>query len=303
MASKLTNPYLRVLVFLSLYFVLQVLIAEFGIQILLRKWMPALDFADRAQLREAIEAHRWPLTRLLWPAQNLALVGLVFALRSRIDRASVAALGLRPFRTSLLGRGILLGTFLAFLMTLPLLLAPSNPVERQAGLPSFLEVGVIFLLAAFSGELAMRGYVLSNLLVGDRVVVAIIGSAIAFALFQEVGPDSAWVVAFLNLVLIGILLGLLRLAWGSLWPAIGFQIGWSVALGPVLGFPVSGHVFRGLLAPREFRSHFWSDISGGGFGPEGGLLCTLVVAAACLWITTRSPWPPRSMTAEERPDA
>jgi hypothetical protein len=116
----------------------------------------------------------------------------------------------------------------------------------------------------------------------------VLGSAVVFACFQGVAPGPDWWVAFVNMILLGILLGVLRLSAGTIWPSTGFQVVWNAVLGPVLGLPVSGLPFSGLDGSRTIPSEgAWSSLGGGAFGPEGGLLCTAVLALATLALVRR----------------
>jgi hypothetical protein len=66
---------------------------------------------------------------------------------------------------------------------------------------------------------------------------------------------------------------------GGIWTAFAAHLGWNAALA-ALDAPVSGMPFRIPLFDYHAGQPFW--ISGGPFGPEGGVLATLALVIALL---------------------
>ena len=89
--------------------------------------------------------------------------------------------------------------------------------------------------------------------------------------------SSFSMMGFVNISLVGILLALLALKTGRLWMAIGFHIAWNFVQGCIVGFTVSGMETKSLFIMENTGSAL---ISGGGFGAEGSILTTVVLAAA-----------------------
>ena len=80
-----------------------------------------------------------------------------------------------------------------------------------------------------------------------------------------------------NIILAGILLGLLALKSGHLWLGIGFHISWNFFQGCVFGFGVSG-ISTPSVAVTELTGS--PLLNGGAFGPEGSIVSTVVLLAA-----------------------
>ena len=135
---------------------------------------------------------------------------------------------------------------------------------------------VLFLVAGTSEELMMRGYPLQVLARRFGGPVALLSTSLAFAALHAPNPSLSWI-GVLNLVLAGLWLGSAYLASGSLWLPIGLHVGWNFAMGSIAGFPVSGLTTRGLFLFVE-RGPDW--LTGGSFGPEGGIIATCVLLPA-----------------------
>jgi membrane protease YdiL (CAAX protease family) len=276
--------YGRLFLFVGILTIVWTIIAVTGERYLLARWEPGLELSDREAVTAALTAHQWGLTRCLWPALCVAGLACVWFFRARIDRQPIVQLGLGRPVLSGLGRGAALGALLSLAVggTIAALIAELVPAGPSAPHPPPIpESLAMFAGMALAIELAMRGYLFTHLL-PSGIVRAVLGSAIVFACFQGVAPGPDWWVAFLNMVLLGILLGVLRLSAGTIWPSTGFQVVWNAMLGPVLGLPVSGLPFHGVTGSRTIPDGRWSAVGGGEFGPEGGLLCTAVLALATL---------------------
>jgi hypothetical protein len=67
---------------------------------------------------------------------------------------------------------------------------------------------------------------------------------------------------------------------GNLWFAVGFHAAWDWGETYFYSVPDSGMVAPGHLLSSSMRGAPW--LSGGSVGPEGGVLCFVVIAAA--WV-------------------
>jgi hypothetical protein len=140
----------------------------------------------------------------------------------------------------------------------------------------FVSLGLMALIA-FSEELVFRGYILDNLMESfSNKWVALIISSVLFAAFHFTGP-GIHTLAFLNLFLAGLLLGVNFLYTRNLWFSFFFHLSWNFFQGPILGFRVSGLVFPSLLQTETKGDLF---ITGGDFGLEGSILTTLTAFIA-----------------------
>ncbi len=137
---------------------------------------------------------------------------------------------------------------------------------------------LILLPGAFAEELIFRGLPLVAL---DRTVgrgLAIGITSLLFALAHGTNP-SVTTLSIGNICVAGVLLGVVFFAPGGLWTATGLHLGWNWGLA-ALDAPVSGINLRIPLIDYHPGQPGW--LTGGAFGPEGGVLATLVLAAATI---------------------
>jgi membrane protease YdiL (CAAX protease family) len=143
---------------------------------------------------------------------------------------------------------------------------------------------VIFAVAAAAEEALFRGYGFQVLVEGVGPVVGTVLASAAFAAVHLQNPNIGGF-ALLNLFLAGVLLSVAYLRTRSLWFPTSLHLGWNWTMGGPLALPVSGLEF---LQPPVYRATPTGAnfLTGGAFGPEGGLAGTLAVALA-LWLVTR----------------
>lgn len=134
---------------------------------------------------------------------------------------------------------------------------------------------ILFLLVGFSEEIFFRGYLMMTM--EDRHnpkwLIYII-SALIFSLFHGMNPNVS-ILGLLNIALVGLLFSYMYDATKSLWMPIGYHITWNYFQGNVFGFPVSGTDAHGFYQITLEKGN--AVFTGGGFGPEGGLLATAIV--------------------------
>lgn len=161
-----------------------------------------------------------------------------------------------------------------------------------------LLTGVGFLIAtSFLGplteEIESRGYLFQNVARGWGTAVATIVTALVFAARHLQNPNvSALGIVNIALVSIVFTLGMLRLR--SLWYAIGWHIAWNFSLLFVFGFANSGYSLEAfglagtsLLSPAVFGATL---LTGGGFGPEGSVITTVVILVQILVLWRIHGW-------------
>jgi hypothetical protein len=111
------------------------------------------------------------------------------------------------------------------------------------------------------------------------VLMAWCATSFLFGGLHLANPEASLQSA-LNLSLLGLLFGLPMILTGDLSLSIGLHAGWNVAQNCLFGLPNSGKPsVAAILALDVEGPSLWT---GGTFGPEGGLLATIVVAAALL---------------------
>jgi len=220
------------------------------------------------------------------------LLGITYLFRRFLDKKSFVSLGFERRRGWLreIGLGLGLGFLLMGGIFLVHLAGGWIKVEGVAGgeaLLTFLGFLVFLLPAAAQEEIAFRGYVFQNIKEGWGKVAAVLVSSLIFGLFHGLNPHITPLALF-DLCLAGVLFAYACLVTGSLWLPIALHFAWNLFEGPVFGFPVSGLGMGGLLALKAGEAPWF--LSGGPFGPEGGLvgIGANLAGLALLWLWARS---------------
>ncbi len=238
-----------------------------------------------------------PLNPLsLWGA-IATLVATVTAvwLSQRIARGkSILDLGLRLYRE--LPLDALLGLFLG-----PLLFAVIFQLEQALGYlvgnrgPTFswgdlVQYFVIFVCVAVSEELVVRGYFLQVLNEVWGGPVAVIVTSVFWGFAHLLNP-RATLLGALNIVVAGVIFAYAYSLTGKLWLPIIFHFSWNFAEGAIFGFPVSGYPVSGTVFEPLVNGP--QEMTGGLFGPEGGVLSLFAILIGWLvlfgWDKIRRP--------------
>ncbi len=144
-----------------------------------------------------------------------------------------------------------------------------------------LQLAIVLLFAALAEELAFRGYPLRRLSEAVGRVPAIAVLALAFGL-AHVGNPSATVFSTINVALAAVWLSFAFFSPGGMGLAWGLHFGWNAGLALLFDAPVSGYRFQ--IPAVEYAPGLRAWVDGGAFGPEGGIVATLVVIAGTLAI-------------------
>jgi uncharacterized protein len=144
---------------------------------------------------------------------------------------------------------------------------------------------VFFAAAAFVEELLFRGYAFQTVIQWITFLPATIGFAIMFALAHFYNPNVT-VLSLVNVGLAGVWLSFAYMKTRGLWLPTGLHIGWNFAQTALFSFPTSGSAFADLrIADSVQGGPAW--ITGGAFGPEGGVLATLALVL-CTWYVLKA---------------
>jgi membrane protease YdiL (CAAX protease family) len=232
----------------------------------------------------------WPDALAVWlPPAGFTFLGLLALtwIALQLERRPLASVGLELDRRW--GREFLAGV----LAGAAIILATAGAVHLVSGChwvrspkagPGLLAAGAwLYLAVAASEELLYRGYLFQRLVRGLGPGPALALGALLFAAMHGGNPGMAGATgarAGLNLALAAVLLGLCRLRTGSLALPIGLHLGWNWTQGTLLGFGVSGLPGAGWWAPVTGGAPAW--LTGGAFGLEASLPCTVVTGLACL---------------------
>lgn len=219
-------------------------------------------------------------------------IGLVavFILYCRIfEKRKAASMGFRKKGFIVeYGKGIAIGAFM-FLVAYVLMVLTGS-VEFMA--VSSGNFSILYCVAFFAGyliqgmaeEVICRGYLMVSLSRRYSISYSVILSAAFFAALHGMNAGVGFL-AFLNLFLFGIFMGLLMVRCENIWIVGAVHSIWNFVQGNILGIQVSG-LHR---QPSLFTSELAADrqwMNGGAFGAEGGLAVTMVLGlsiAVLLW--------------------
>lgn len=241
-----------------------------------------------AEGRSTAELARTPPAMFVL-AQGVGLV-LTFALATWVIGVKLLHLDARALRWKIgisQWRAVLLGLALgalpaALAMVLGVFTGGAGWVRDNGGVTDFaggvVTTAGLLAPAALAEEIMFRGVPLVALarLIGRPAALILLSVLFALAHFDN--PDVT-VRAIGNIALAGILLSLAFFSPGGMWAAFGAHLGWNATLA-ALGAPVSGLPFDIPYIDYTMGGPVW--LTGGTFGPEGGLLGTLTITAAII---------------------
>jgi len=137
----------------------------------------------------------------------------------------------------------------------------------------------LFLLVGLFEEFLLRGYTQFTLTRGIGFWPAAIVLSSMFGLIHLKNDGEQWR-GLLAAAFIGLFFCLTLRRTGNLWFAVGFHAAWDWGETFFYSVPDSGMVAPGHLLRSSLYGPDW--VSGGSVGPEGSVLCLVVVAL--LWI-------------------
>lgn len=137
-----------------------------------------------------------------------------------------------------------------------------------------------WLLQGGTEEVATRGWLLTRIAARTNLPLAIAISSSLFGILH-LGNAGVTVLSVLNIVLDGVLAGLLFIYTDSIWLVVAQHGTWNYVQGNLLGFQVSG-----TGADASIFSFTMGDgpdwLTGGTFGAEGSIITTLVLLLSVL---------------------
>lgn len=162
----------------------------------------------------------------------------------------------------------------------------------------------LFVVAALAEEAAFRGYPLQTLTRAGLLWLGVLLTSVPFALGHLQNPNVVAGFTFVNTALAGVWLAMAYLKTRSLWFPLGVHWAWNWALGSVFGLPVSGMKLSAYPVLQALdRGPAW--LTGGSYGIEGGLACTVALIISMLFIWRTGLVAPtadlKKLTSEENP--
>jgi hypothetical protein len=145
---------------------------------------------------------------------------------------------------------------------------------------------LFFLLVGFFEEFLMRGYSQFTLTRAMGFWPAAVLLSCMFGLIHSRNGGEQWP-GLLAAAAIGFFFCLTLRRTGNLWFAVGFHAAWDWGETFFYSVPDSGTIFPGHLLKSSFHGPAW--LTGGRVGPEGSVLCFLVIAVT--WVAFARAYP------------
>jgi membrane protease YdiL (CAAX protease family) len=213
----------------------------------------------------------------------------VFVVATFVDRRYPRDLGFGGGRAWLIDLivGLAVGFGMAVVSVAALVFAGAATVDAGSTLGGLgLVAGLLFYAGvALVEEFIIRGYLLVNAAEGVRsvvdtdrtaVLVAVVATAALFGVLHAANPGGTSL-SLLNITLAGLFFGLVYAATGRLAFPVGVHVTWNFGLGTVFGLPVSGLAADNALVAVTPTGPVL--LTGGSFGPEGGVVMLVSLAA------------------------
>jgi len=193
-------------------------------------------------------------------------------------------------------RGALLGlVMIGAAVALPAIFGSTymeaNAVGMWAAITGSLLLLVGWVVQGAAEEVLFRGFLLQIIGSHYGYVVGVLVSSVLFALLHIFNANLS-LLAVLNLMLFGMFTAFYALKEGGLWGVFAVHSLWNWAQGNLFGLEVSGLPVQ-LDAVIRLKGIGPAWLTGGAFGPEGGIAVTLVLLAGLmiLWLSSRRGQP------------
>lgn len=198
----------------------------------------------------------------------------------------------RPFLKKYL-RGLLVGLIMfslsVFILFVLGMVEMEAPISEDFGLLSLVGTAIFFLGWMVQGaaeEVLARGLLLPVIGLRWGPAAGILISSIFFAFLHLLNPNVTWI-SILNLALFGLFAALYALYEGGLWGVFAVHSIWNWAQGNLFGFEVSGmSIQSGMIFDLMEVGPDW--ITGGLFGPEGGIIVTIILLSSSFLVWAAS---------------
>ncbi|MBR4947981.1 MAG: ABC transporter permease [Clostridiales bacterium] len=133
-----------------------------------------------------------------------------------------------------------------------------------------------------SEEIMFRGYMITAFSRRYKKAIGVAVSAVLFSAFHSLNKGYT-PLASVNLALIAVLFALIYLLTDDIWMTSAIHTAWNLTQGNIYGLQVSGNNAANSVIKTFYYNSSSALITGGDFGPEGGLAVT-AVAVVCLVI-------------------
>ncbi|WP_353095523.1 CPBP family intramembrane glutamic endopeptidase [Tissierella praeacuta] len=201
-----------------------------------------------------------------------------------VEKRSIKSIGFQtgsPFKLYIIG--FLVGLCTITMVALILILTgsiklKSSQLDFNYVIINLCIIAIGWIVQSASEEIAIRGWLIPSLEKNCTPVMAISITAIIFGSLH-LFSSGVTILSFINLTLSGIFFASYAILSGNIWGVCGLHFAWNFALGNIYGLPVSGFTNNGekIFQTQQIGSKL---LTGGDFGPEGGLIITIILLIA-----------------------
>lgn len=237
-----------------------------------------IDITNNNELVK-IMAEDTTLNFILSLLQSISVILVVIIIWKAFEKKPLKSIGLNNLKHGYkdLIKGVVFGAISIGVVFVILLLFGDIKLENgllEPNITTSLLTGLIlFTFVGFNEELFARGYCMSVLKQTNNKWVMIIVSSIIFSLLHGLNPNVS-AIGLINIFLVGALFAYMFIKSENIWMPIGYHFAWNYFQGNIFGFNVSGLGMKGLYKTKNVTD---SLLNGGDFGPEGGIIATIVI--------------------------
>ena len=218
---------------------------------------------------------------------SVSLTILAFFLWVRlVEWRPVRSMGL-PKKGALaaFAKGAILGSCMItglFLILLALEAARLDRIQfNPATLFSWFLVAVGYVIQASAEEIYMRGWLLPVISAKTNPYLGLAISSCMFAVIH-LGNNGVSLISSIHTALFALLAAVYALKAGNIWGVCGIHFAWNFLQGNLYGFHVSG--FDSQSSLLYFSTKGSSLLTGGAYGPEGGIPGVLICLLALVYV-------------------
>ncbi len=150
---------------------------------------------------------------------------------------------------------------------------------EKGSVPLFLLYILMWIPQGATEEIMMRGYMMPRVASRFGLPFAIFFSSMCFSLMHA-GNAGFSFLALINLALIAAFFAVFAYTRGHIYTVCAMHTVWNFCQGNFFGLEVSGNPGSASILSSSYSDHARALLTGGAFGPEGGLCVTIVIAMA-----------------------
>lgn len=212
------------------------------------------------------------------------LIALCILYCKFIEKRNLRSIGLikkGAFKEYIIGLIVGLTMFSAVVLILVLSGQLSFISITLSSIPIIIIFFLGFIIQGASEEFLCRGFLLNSIAAKNGIILGIILNSCLFG-FLHIFNAGFSLLPLINIILVGVFFSVYAYRADNIIGVCAIHSMWNFAQGNIYGIPVSGmNMGASILQIKNFNN---SLLSGGTFGAEGGLACTIVLIISILLV-------------------